>query len=213
MTLSVNPNPVYADTGTGIVSCFLTYNGTRVDGYNIHFRTYSEDSSNANITPAAESSSTSETGTSWMVYYNPNDYTGSSDTIYAVLLDADNDTVTSAWTQVEVHHPVWTMALSVNPNPVYADTGTGIVSCFLKADGQLVGDELISFRAASADSSNSSINSAAWSSTTSATGTEPTVSYFPNNYSGAVDTIYAVFESVPGDTSAWDTTVVHIVHP
>jgi hypothetical protein len=213
INLSVQPDPVYADTGTGIVYCFLTYNNERVEGYDINFRAYSEEVSNANITGSAQSSASSETGTSWTVYYNPNDYQGDSDTIYAVLYDVNDDTVVWNWTDVEVHHPVWEMDLSVQPDPVYADTGVGIVSCFLTVDDQETEGELINFRAASEGISDATVTSVSLSSTESATGTDPTVYYYPNNYGGAVDTIFAVFQNITGDTLVADTALVNILHP
>ncbi len=213
LDLWVQPDPVYADTGTGIVYCFLTYNDERVEGYDLSFRTYSEAVSNANITGTAQSSATSETGTSWTVYYNPNDYGGDSDTIYAVLYDVNDDTVVWNWTEVGIHHPVWDLDLWVDPDPVYADTGVGVVSCFLTVDGGETDGEQITFRAASEGISDATVTSIAFSSSESATGTDPTVYYYPNNYSGAIDTIFAVFLNFTGDTLAADTATVNILHP
>jgi len=103
--LSVQPASVYADTGTGIVRCFLSFADTLVPGHVIHFRAASELSSQANITPTSWSSDTSATGMVPTVFYNPNDYAGDQDTIYAVFLSTNQlDTVTWSSQVVPIIH-------------------------------------------------------------------------------------------------------------
>lgn len=100
LDIFVQPTSVWADTGKGIVYCFLTHGDTLAEGYPIQFRAVSEDNSNSNITSTSFTSDTAATGTVPTVYYNPNNYQGDVDTIYAILTDIAQDTV--AWDSVIV---------------------------------------------------------------------------------------------------------------
>lgn len=111
------------------------------------------------------------------------------------------------------------IALFVQPDSVYADSGKGVVHCFLTyGNSRITSEETIKFRAASGDTliypdCNSTLTSAAYPSDTADTGTEPEVHYFPNNYLGDADTIYALFTNTAGDTLVCNSTIVPILHP
>lgn len=110
--------------------------------------------------------------------------------------------------------PQYQLEISIEPAAVYPDTG-GIVSCWLTSFGNPVDGKYITFYAASQDSFNSSITSSTYSLSTAATGTEWPVYYYPNNYSGDVDTIYAAayHDEQSEEMIAGDTLMVSIIRP
>lgn len=101
------------------------------------------------------------------------------------------------------------LIVDIEPDTVETVTGQGTVSCTLTFNNTPLHNEEIHFRATSESSSNSSILSTSWTDTTEVTGLDPEVHYFPNNFPGDVDTIFAVY----GDTTAWDYIIVYIHHP
>ena len=109
---------------------------------------------------------------------------------------------------------VWNIDLTIDPDTVLSVTGLANVHCFLTRDGEATDGEQIYFRSYSADFSTSALTTSSWTDSTSSTGTDPVVIYRPNNFEGAIDTIYAVFyETYQGDTLAWNWATVNILHP
>ncbi len=103
--------------------------------------------------------------------------------------------------------------ITAQPDSVYTDTGSAVIYCTLtQNDTALVGAE-VHFNAASEDVSNSVITGLANIDTSAETGTNPVVHYYPHNYLGDRDTIYAVYKGEGNDTLAWDSTIVRIIHP
>ncbi|MBU0519475.1 hypothetical protein KJ564_11140 [bacterium] len=209
--VSVSPETVTADSGLGMVSCFLRYGSEVVGGQQVWFSSHSENVSNANITVAGFTSSTSETGLSTSVFYRPNDYEGDQDTVFAVY-EFGGDTVAIGYDIVQIHHPDIELELFLDPLQVYADTGNAQVYCFLKADDIVVGDKLVSFWAASEAVSNSHVTAFGTTSATSTTGLFTDVLYQPDDYAGAIDTVYACYID-DEDTLAFTSTLVEIIHP
>ncbi|TKJ40025.1 hypothetical protein CEE37_09825 [candidate division LCP-89 bacterium B3_LCP] len=109
----------------------------------------------------------------------------------------------------------YSLNLSISPTSVYADTGTGMVSCFLTSDGLALDGKPIEFRAASEPTSNSTLTSSSVSLFSNANGLQGNVFYHPNDYVGDTDTIFAAAFSdfLGGDTLIWTSTVVNIIHP
>jgi len=210
LEVSVSPTTVTADSGLGQVSCFLTYGSQPVVDQQVWFSTYSQQVSNANITVAGFTSATSETGLSTNVNYRPNDYEGEQDTIFAVY-KVGEDTVASDYTTVTIHHPEIGLAISLDPQSVYPDSNAE-VNCYLTADDVVVSDKMIYFWTVPAATPSAVAPSNSLTSATSPSGLYFNVRYFPNGYTGPVDTVYACFID-DEDTVATAYTVAQITQP
>jgi hypothetical protein len=105
----------------------------------------------------------------------------------------------------------FTLDLSIEPDSVQVNE-MGVVSCFLKSNGVLLDDETVYFSAVSEATSNSTITGASISSSLSPTGMNPEVHYWPVDFAGDVDTIYAHLQDSAGDTVAINWITVTIIH-
>lgn len=214
VNVTVQPNPIHPDTGHGIVYCQLAYGDTVMAGYAIHFRATSQSSSSSNITSTSWTSDTDSTGMAPTVFYNPNNYAGDYDTIYAVFLSA-NQIDTTAWdsTVVQIIQPPpadTTLDVFVIPSQIQDSTGQGTISCLLRMSNVLVPGYTIRLRATSG--ALSTITSEVISSDTSATGTVPTAYYSPTLVTAEFDTIIGAALTAIQDTMAVDSFVVDILH-
>jgi hypothetical protein len=110
--------------------------------------------------------------------------------------------------------PQFQLEISIEPAAVHPDTG-GIVSCWLTSSGNPVDGKYLTFYAASQDSSTSSITSATYSLSTEPTGTQWPVYYYPNDYTGDIDTIFAAayHDEQSEVVIAGDTLTITIIHP
>ena len=106
---------------------------------------------------------------------------------------------------------VFTLDIWIEPDTVHV-SDMGVVNCFLKSSGVPLDGETVYFSAASEATSNSTITVASISTSTSSTGMDPEVHYWPVDYAGDVDTIYAHIEDSTGDTLAINWTTVTILH-
>jgi len=213
LEISMDP-AIVVSGGGGIVHGSLTLNGAQIDGETVRFRSTASDVSDANMTSSSFTDTSSVSGFYPAVYYHPESYEGTVDTIYAVYyLTYLGDTLAWTSTTVEIYHPVIEIDLSVEPASVPADTGEALIYCFLTEDDIRMDDELIEFRAAGSSASNAIVSPHSAFSDTSATGTVVNVYYRPNDFTGDVDTIFALYADSFGDTIAISSVTVDIEQP
>ncbi len=213
LEISVVPAVVTSESGTGIIHGSLKKNNIPMQNAQLDFRSVASEISSANMTTGSWTDTTSESGFNPTVFYHPVDYEGDIDTIYAVYYAAyGGDTLAWNFVSVEIHHPLIEIDLSIDPISVYEDS-SGLISCFLTIDGVPLVNEEIDFRAASSNYSNSIIDPLnSFSDSTTATGTVMPVLYYPNDYEGDIDTLFALYED-DGDTVALSSITVNIIHP
>jgi hypothetical protein len=208
------PNIVISDTGTALISCHLIYSGdSLVYAKQIHFNTYGENQLPASVVTLLGTTDTSATGTTPVIYYHSNLYSGNVDTIYAHY-EEQGVILAQSKLAIPISHPILTLLLT--PDSLQADSAAEI-TCFLRYGSTITAGHQISFFSKAQMLGLSPAPGIdppiALSSETSATGLATPVFYHPNGCVDSLDTIYALLYSYSGiDTAAIDSVTVHLIH-